>query len=846
MRLPWEVLFRTERFRYVQTYGGVMRRNRRCNARHGSRVPCNDTGRFGSRLVAMAVAVAMAVGLAGASAAAYGDDDDDDAADHTQPTTAEQPQNMSAAAENVDAPQHAKRITKNDDGTYTLSMDVTGKSSGSTEQQIVPFDIALVLDVSGSMDDPSGSGKIGESRLDALKQAVTNFLSQVEDLNQRINDDAKKVQVALIKFAGDNSDKIGNDMYDSGEDNYSQTVHALAWEPTQLQQERDAVNALRAGGVTRSDFGLQHAVTQLGLGRAGAQKLTIFYSDGSPNKNGNGFEKSVANKAIKAAKQLKTANSQVISIGAMPEANPDGTDNANKFMNYVSSNYPDAKSMKKPGARGTGTYYYALSASTDLKTIFDKIISIITSGTAYQDVTMTDTLSNYVEFSQPDAPNFGAALVIRDAQGNTVQPADVGLVDAQGAATYTITTQPASKTIAISFPKGYALKYGYTYSLEYRIAPSAKAYEDYAANVNAGLNGYGENPSTGADGTGDTSEGQPGFLSNEKATIDYTPRVDDEPKEPITGTEYPHPVIQVDPAEFAALKIHKTWIATDPTPDKVTVDVSCKGANGGECAGYRGIDITKNTDSWTSTVLIPKAAAIRTYTVTERPLDGFRTQYTNRDVTIPADTAGEYTSTVTNYPASIGFDLNRIRVGKTVQGTDTDQDFTFTLSPNGAEGVTNMDGTSFTNATLTLGDRFADGTQVTGTFADASIKLPTPQPGEHATYTFDVKENAPVPSAGWAADTDTVTVTVTVGPPTQEGTIPTTVAYRYAAGDADNTEANRNLAAFTNHWIAVSQLPLTGEGGATPLLWLAIGGGLGALALLTGGGVAIWRKRRLI
>ena len=51
---------------------------------------------------------------------------------------------------------------------------------------------------------------------------------------------------------------------------------------------------------------------------------------------------------------------------------------------------------------------------------------------------------------------------------------------------------------------------------------------------------------------------------------------------------------------------------------------------------------------------------------------------------------------------------------------------------------------------------------------------------------------------------------------------------------------------FTNTWIAVSNLPLTGEGGATPMLWLAIGGGLGALALLAAGGAAIWRKRRLI
>ena len=89
-------------------------------------------------------------------------------------------------------------------------------------------------------------------------------------------------------------------------------------------------------------------------------------------------------------------------------------------------------------------------------------------------------------------------------------------------------------------------------------------------------------------------------------------------------------------------------------------------------------------------------------------------------------------------------------------------------------------------------------------------------------------------------------MTVTVGAPTAEGTIPTTVTYHYAANDTDGTEANKNLAAFTNHWIAVSQLPLTGEGGATPLLWLVVGGGLGALALLTAGGVAVWRKRRLI
>ncbi|WP_330020836.1 DUF7604 domain-containing protein, partial [Bifidobacterium sp.] len=523
--------------------------------------------------------------------------------------------------------------------------------------------------------------------MQALQTAVTSFLSQVEDQNQRINDNTKKVQVALIKYAGNNSNTIGNQMYCSvfsilglciGEwRNYSQTVHSLAWEPEQLQQERDAVNALYAGGATRADFGLQHAVTQLNSGvnsgRPGAQKLTIFYSDGSPTSS-DGFETTVADAAIRAAAQLKAGTSQVISIGAMSGANPDGTDNANKFMNYVSSNYPNAQSMSEPGARGEGTYYYAVSASTNLQTIFDKIISMVTSGTAYQDVTMTDTLSNYVEFSHPDAQNFGAELVIRDKDGHTVDPSVVGL------AGYTITAHPESKTISISFPQGYALKDGYTYSLEYTIVPSAQGYEEYAANVNAGKNGYGENPSVGADDTGVSSAGQQGFLSNERATIGYRPRVNGEPQDLVEGTEYPHPVIQVDTTQFANLSIHKAWIATNPEPDKVTVDVTCKDAVGGECTGYPGIDISKSSN-WTSTVLIPKADADRTYTVTEHALSGFRTYYTNREITIPADTAGEYRSTVTNYPVAINFNLNQIRVGKTVQGTDTNQDFTFTLSP---------------------------------------------------------------------------------------------------------------------------------------------------------------------
>ncbi len=187
-----------------------MRGIQRFEPKHGADEPRSDAGRFTSRLVAAFVAVATTIGLAGVGVAAYGED----SADQGQPVTATESQGV-AAAEGVDAPQHAKRISKNDDGTYTLSMDVTGKSSETTEQQVVPLDIALVLDVSGSMDESIGGGS-STTKLQALKQAVTGFLSQVEDQNQRINDNTKKVQVALIKYAGDNSNTIGSQRYCSG------------------------------------------------------------------------------------------------------------------------------------------------------------------------------------------------------------------------------------------------------------------------------------------------------------------------------------------------------------------------------------------------------------------------------------------------------------------------------------------------------------------------------------------------------------------------------------------------------------------------------------------------------
>lgn len=156
-----------------------MRGTQRFKPKHGTDGPRSDAGRFTSRLVAAFVAVATTIGLAGVGVAAYGED----SAVQGPPAATAEPQDAATAAEGVDAPQHAKRISKNDDGTYTLSMDVTGKSSEITEQQVVPLDIALVLDVSGSMDNPSGSGQIvdyAEVDLDNMESRSTYYVKNAD------------------------------------------------------------------------------------------------------------------------------------------------------------------------------------------------------------------------------------------------------------------------------------------------------------------------------------------------------------------------------------------------------------------------------------------------------------------------------------------------------------------------------------------------------------------------------------------------------------------------------------------------------------------------------------------
>lgn len=236
-----------------------------------------------------------------------------------------------------------------DDADFQVALSALSSTSNTSGYTAVPLDIVLVLDVSGSMAEDFGKG--GQTKLDSLKAAVNNFLGEAANVNNGISDDDKKINVSLVKFAGDRNNEIGDKTYreDGHTYNFSQIVKSLTpCDVNNVDTLKAAVNKLTACGATQADFGLEYAQKALnGSGkRSDANKVVIFFTDGSPTSS-DGYEGDVAHDAIQRAQQLKTGKVQIYTIGIFDGANsaaPNKNSSAeNTFMHAVSSNYPNAE-----------------------------------------------------------------------------------------------------------------------------------------------------------------------------------------------------------------------------------------------------------------------------------------------------------------------------------------------------------------------------------------------------------------------------------------------------------------------------------------------------------------------
>ncbi len=302
-----------------------------------------------------------------------------------------------------------KATEENEESDFLTTLSAMSSTSNSTVTVTTPLDIVMVLDASGSMDGEMGGGD-STKRIDALESAASSFIDTIAKQNESIEGVDRQHKVAIVKFAGKKSNDIGNGTYRDGEHtyNYTQVMKGLTdCSGGNVKALKDRIAQITPAGATRADNGLQLA-EGITSGRADAKKIVVFFTDGTPTSYSE-FDSSVANAAVTAAKSMKDSKATVYTIGIFDGADPKAsvqdskTSQENKFMQAVSSNYPNATKWNTHGTRAENSdYYKSATNAEELKKVFDDISQAITSEAPYPTEIhkgYDETKSGYITFT---------------------------------------------------------------------------------------------------------------------------------------------------------------------------------------------------------------------------------------------------------------------------------------------------------------------------------------------------------------------------------------------------------------------------------------------------------------
>ena len=734
-------------------------------------------------------------------------------------------------------PSNNKSIVKTDGGDgdqYTLNLTASGDSTSSTVTTATPADIVLVMDKSGSMNENNRDANAQKAAKDLAKKLLTGTNPKLPPEQQ--------VQMAVVTF--------------STEASLKQKF------TTNVSEINNAVRGNPDGG-TNWEAALKQANDMQG-GRRGVKKHIIFLSDGNPTYRTTSYSGcySYSLWGWTAHPEYTTPEScraQRYTWGENPDGGSDGAYGAGSSDDY-GFNY--AAALAEANRRGDAALY-VVKTSTDankmadlaeqanavngkefdgtnaanLTKAFDQIYSSITSSAKIRVFSITDTLSQWV-----DPVEFAGVVNGTDiTQYVTVKNGSIKLTSGY-AATYSVDSS-GNRTVTVTFngTDGIVAEKTDVIDVSFKVKPSDAAYTNYASG-----NNY---PNTGDVQTGAASAGQQGYYSNADAKLNYCvlTEVNGATSCVRTEAEYPHPVVQV---KLGKINITKKWSdgADKHANDSVTVQLQRKAIDSADSTAVNvGDPITLNAaNNWTTTVnnLVPGY----TYSVVETPgNDRYDVTYTgnNADLTKKmvwssnAD-AGTLNATITNTLKTVSLQ-HLISVRKNLTGRewkDSDQ-FGFTLE---AEDNAPLPASCKDQQPCTVTVN-RDSTEHSAAFDDITYNA------GGATYTYYVTENSGSISAlHYSQAKYKVVVTVAKnddGAWTASVTSVTKMLDDNGKTVPKSQSDSTQPVVFTNHYIAVSALPLTG--GMTDRQWLFVGGAVGGLAVLLIGAAGVWNgKKRLV
>ena len=733
-------------------------------------------------------------------------------------------------------PSNNKSIVKTDGGDgdqYTLNLTASGDSTSSTVTTATPADIVLVMDKSGSMNENNRDANAQKAAKDLAKKLLTGTNSKLPPEQQ--------VQMAVVTF--------------STEASLKQKF------TTNVSEINNAVRGNPDGG-TNWEAALKQANDL--QGRSGVKKHIIFLSDGNPTYRTTSYSGcySYSLWGWTAHPEYTTPEScraQRYTWGENPDGGSDGAYGAGSSDDY-GFNY--AAALAEANRRGDAALY-VVKTSTDankmadfaeqanavngkefdgtnaanLTKAFDQIYSSITSSAKIRVFSITDTLSQWV-----DPVEFAGVVNGTDiTQYVTVKNGSIKLTSGY-AATYSVDSS-GNRIVTVTFngTDGIVAEKTDVIDVSFKVKPSDAAYTNYASG-----NNY---PNTGDVQTGAASAGQQGYYSNADAKLNYCVLTEVNGVESCVRTEaeYPHPVVQV---KLGKINITKKWSdgADKHANDSVTVQLQRKAIGAADSTAENvGDPITLNADNkWTTTVdnLVPGY----TYSVVETPgndrydvtYTGNNTELTKKMVWSSNADAGTLKATITNTLKTVSLQ-HLISVRKNLTGRewkDSDQ-FGFTLE---AEDNAPLPASCKDQQPCTVTVKH-DSTGHTKSFGNITYNA------GNAEYTYYVTENSGSISAlHYSQAKYEVVVTVAKnddGAWTASVTSVTKVQDDNGQKVSESQSDSTQPVAFTNHYIAVSALPLTG--GMTDRQWLFVGGVVGGLAVLLIGAAGVWNgKKRLV
>lgn len=732
-------------------------------------------------------------------------------------------------------PSNNKSIVKTGGGDgdqYTLYLTASGDSTSSTVTTTTPADIVLVMDKSGSM-----KGELDNNAKEAAN-ALAKKLLTTENSNLP---EERQVRMAVVTFS----------THASLTQSFTNDASAIS----------NAVKDKPSGGTSWED-----ALTKANdlPGRSGVKKHIIFLSDGDPTYRMTSYSGCYSDSfwgrtAHPEYTTPESCQARRYTWGENPDGSSDGVygaggsdpygfnyaaalaeaDKRGDAALYVVKTSTDAKEMANFAAQAGAVNGEAFDGTNaeNLPKAFDQIYSTITSSAKIKVFSITDTLSQWVDpVDFPDVTD-GADIT----RYVTVTNGDITEPTSRYKATYSIDDNSGNRTVTVTFnePNGIVAEKTDVIYVSFKVKPSDAAYADYAENKRY--------PDTGDADTGDASAEQQGYHSNAAAKLKYCvfTKVNNVESCASTEAEYPRPVVQV---KLGKIKITKQWSDGNGkhASDSVMVQLRRKAIDPADSTVENVGDLPLNADNkWTATVnnLLPGY----TYSVVETTDDdrydvtyeGNNTELTKKMVWSSNADEGTLNATITNTRKTVSLS-NAISVKKNLTGRewkDSDQ-FSFTLK---AKDNAPLPDSCKDRQPCTVTVKH-DSTGYTESFGDITYNA------DDATYTYYVTENSDSISAlHYSQAKYEVVVSVSRKAGTWGAAVKSVTKVLDDNGKtvSESQDDINKPVAFTNHYIAVSALPLTG--GMTDRQWLFVGGVVGGLAVLLIGAAGVWNgKKRLV